>query len=55
MKIYGVRIFWNIFGPKYDRILGPKIGVNLYDSNQNCGVGSQKSKGVGSNPADHLL
>jgi hypothetical protein len=26
MKIYGVRlgacIFWNIFGPKYDRILG---------------------------------
>jgi hypothetical protein len=21
--------------------------VNLYDSNQNCGVGSQKSKGVG--------
>jgi hypothetical protein len=26
MKIYGVRLeaffFWNIFGPKYDRILG---------------------------------
>jgi hypothetical protein len=24
--------------------------VNLYYSNQNCGVGSQRSKGVGSNP-----
>ncbi len=28
--------------------------MNLYDSNQNCGVGSKKSKvvGIGSNPAD---